>query len=548
MKKRLMVSGIFLTLGFWVMIQPGFGTVISSTELIAGGQAYLIDQQAANGSWTDDYQEEPVPTTAIALAALMETGVSKDHVAVKKAVDYLLSKFNGAYFVGDTTWTYTYTNGAAIMALSMYAPENPITRTIVMSATQTLLSSQYLNPSSDSHGGWYYLVSPSSNADLSNTQFAAMGLYYAGQYLGAIQDAEEESWQDALYAFLQKDYNSTTGASGYRPGSNSAIPAMTGASLWCMTLIGRETDPIAVGSTISGSVTPGNVGWFENNYVWDNPSGAPQYYYLYAWAKALTAAIGTENKVGEHDWVDDMVSTLANKAVAVARKDGETMYYWPGGSNSLDGGNIIATSWAMMSMAFADINVESPEKRVSDVPEAEGEIDYPIRGLLTLKTEGGVTITGAKRGLADLFRWKGKTTLILPVGAVEFVLHHVPVGGRAKLTIKLPRDAVRNDVADSFVDENGDPKPYLNWFKIQNGAWKGVTPIEVDPEAETITVWLTDGGPEDADGIANGEIVDPGAPGITDGPLVEEAVAGEAAEPAQAESSDSICFIEALGN
>ncbi|MBI9077844.1 MAG: terpene cyclase/mutase family protein [Desulfatibacillum sp.] len=546
-KSRLMALVCFLILGFLTAAQTGFCTVISSTDLIAGGQAYLIDQQAANGSWTDDYQGATNATTAIALTALMETGLSKDHEAIVKGVNYLVSQFNGSYFPSSSSSHYTYTNGAVIMALSMFAPESAVTRTIVMSATQTLLGNQYDNPAHSGHGGWYYYNSPSSSADLSNTQFAAMGLYYANQYLGAIQDAEEESWKDALYTYLQNDYNSTTGASGYRPGSSSYIPAMTGASLWCMSLIGRETDPIAIGGVVSGSETPGNVGWFENNYVWDNPSGAPQYYYLYAWAKALTAAIGTENMVGTHNWVEDMIGVLANKAVAVARKDGTQVYYWPGRGSSLDGGNIIATSWAMMSMAFADISVESPEKRVSDVPEAEGVIDYPIRGLLTLKTEGGITITGAKRRLAELFRWKGKTTLKLPVGAVEFVLHHVPVGGQAKLTIKLPRDAVRNDVADSFVDENGDPKPYLNWFKIQNGEWKGVTPIVVDPAAETITVWLTDGGPEDADGLANGEIVDPGAPGITDGPL---AAVAESSDPVQyrTDNSSSPCFIEALKN
>ncbi|WP_028313726.1 prenyltransferase/squalene oxidase repeat-containing protein [Desulfatibacillum aliphaticivorans] len=545
MKKRLAMYGIVFLACFFLSSPAGFGAVISSTELIEGGQAYLLSQQAGDGSWTDDYQGEPTTSTALALAALIDTGVSKDHEAIKKGVDYLLTRFNGEYFDASSSSHFTYCNGAVVMALSMYAADNPVTRTVVMSATQSLLNTQYINPSSNGHGGWYYYNYPSSNGDLSNTQFAAMGLYYAEQYLGAIQDAAEESWKDALYTYLTKDYNSTTGASGYRPGSTSYIPAMTGASLWCMSLIGHETDPIAVGSVVSGSETPGNVGWFENNYDWEDPYGAPQYYYLYAWAKALTAAIGTENKVGEHDWVDDMVTVLASLAIPVARKDETPIYYWDS-NDSLDGGNIIATSWAMMSMAFADINVESPEKRVSDVPEAEGEIDYPIRGLLTLKTEGGVTITGAKRRLADLFRWKGKSRLKLPVGAVEFVLHHVPVGGQAKLTIKLPRDAVRNDVADSFVDENGDPKPYLNWFKIQNGEWKGVTPIEVDPVAETITVWLTDGGPEDADGVANGEIVDPGAPGITDGPLVEEAAAEAAEVEFGTESSDSICFVKAL--
>ena len=537
-RKKLVASGI---LCFMLLFSApsGFCDVISSTELIEGGQAYLISQQQANGSWHESKNSRhDTAVTAIALAALLDTGVSADDGVITRGVEFLMTQFNGEYFNG---YHEIYATGSAVMALSMYAPPEGPVKDAIVSATQKLLDTQNMTQASSYCGSWDYDFGEWSG-DLSNAQFAAMGLYYATQYLGALNS---DAWKDALYEYIKKCHIPSTGATAYTPGGSSYLPSMTGASMWCLSLIGRETDPIAVGSTVTGEATLGNEAWFINNYSWDTHT--PRYYFTYAWAKALTAVVGTESKLGDHDWVEDLVTMLSSQATAVAkRKGGVQKYKWVG-TQSLDGGDIVGTAFAMMSMAFADINVESPEKRVSDVPDEVGPIDYPIRGLLTLKTEGGVTITGAKRGLANLFKWKGRRTLKLPVGAVEFTLHHVPAGGKVKLVIKLPRNAARRDVADSFVDENGDPKPNLNWYKIQNGQWKGVTPITIDPVAETMTVWLTNGGPEDVDGDPNNDtIVDPGAPGFEEGADEPEDLSDVGTVTTLTGSGDGICFAGGL--
>jgi hypothetical protein len=96
---------------------------------------------------------------------------------------------------------------------------------------------------------------------------------------------------------------------------------------------------------------------------------------------------------------------------------------------------------------------------------------------------------------------------------VSFKLTNVPVGGQATLVIQLPAEAWDPNNAESFITSNGQIKPGTNWFKIQNGLWKGILPISVDMTSQTISVTLTDGGPGDADGTANGVIIDPGCPG-----------------------------------
>ena len=70
------------------------------------------------------------------------------------------------------------------------------------------------------------------------------------------------------------------------------------------------------------------------------------------------------------------------------------------------------------------------------------------------------------------------------------------------------------------MNADGTVKAGLNWFKVAGGTWKGTgVPITVDLVNKVITVKLTDGGSEDADGVVNGKIVDPGAPGFGAAPV-----------------------------
>jgi len=79
----------------------------------------------------------------------------------------------------------------------------------------------------------------------------------------------------------------------------------------------------------------------------------------------------------------------------------------------------------------------------------------------------------------------------------------------------VPDGAFDPNNPDSFVDNKGNLKKGLKWFKIKDGAWKGQAniPIVADIPTKTIKVTLTDGGPGDEDGSVNGEVKDHGAPG-----------------------------------
>ncbi len=278
--------------------------------------------------------------------------------------------------------------------------------------------------------------------------------------------------------------------------------------------------------------------WFNANYNsspltkgWNNDE-----YYVYAMAKALTGILGTQGKVGINDWIQDLKNAMwgfieggqppvPNLAPAPC--------YWT--ENEWTRSPNLGTAWVLMALAFADPATDSPqkflpEKTASDVPVIN-------QGLVTLETKAGVTIKNP--GRINIGQANKATNVTLPIGGFDFTLLNVPLGGTAVLTITPPAGSFDRANPNGFLKPDGTLKDDFRWFKIQGGSWKGLAsvPIRLVPVGgpyTAIEVTLRDGGPEDEDGVANGQIKDPGAPGF--GP------AG-AALPAASGDGASGCFI-----
>jgi hypothetical protein len=78
-----------------------------------------------------------------------------------------------------------------------------------------------------------------------------------------------------------------------------------------------------------------------------------------------------------------------------------------------------------------------------------------------------------------------------PVGSIAYSVQDVPVGGSVDVYVQLPAGA--------------DPTAI---YKLQNGQLVDVSSLATI-SGNTVTLHLTDGGLGDADGVANGVIVDP---------------------------------------
>jgi hypothetical protein len=300
---------------------------------------------------------------------------------------------------------------------------------------------------------------------------------------------------------------------------------VTGAGIWGAFMIGHETDPMVAKA----------VAWFAaaGQYTWDLNA-----YYVFALAKGLAAAVGTSTLIGGHNWVQDMKDWLVDHAMQTVAGRAETQNFW-----EMDYGDIMATSWVLMCMSFANPNTPSPNKRIAD------NLDNPIKGTVTLSTQNGVLIAGAIR--QPIANAQKGITVKLPIGAMSFTLLNMRVGGCTDLRIDVPDVALDWHNEDSFINRNGTIKAGLSWFKVQAGAWKGNAsiPIQIvfnvpgDPsKGGYILVTLCDGAPYDEDLSLNGQYKDPGAPGVGGNPPDEPTNV-----PGVSTGAGSGCFIKTVG-
>jgi predicted outer membrane repeat protein len=92
-----------------------------------------------------------------------------------------------------------------------------------------------------------------------------------------------------------------------------------------------------------------------------------------------------------------------------------------------------------------------------------------------------------------------------PEGFFSFNITNITVGSTVTITITFPDNIPAN----------------TQYWKCTNGQWVNVTSLLGDNDGDNIlTLTLTDGGLGDADGAANGTIIDPGGPAVTAAPTI----------------------------
>ena len=516
-KWRLSLVAVLCAAAMFLVPTVGFCALDLDDEVssaVSGGQKYLYNNFTDNEDdtgyyWISDYSDgNEIAATAAAVAALIETGMYSDAdyaAQIDKAVAYIEAQIqeNGSYGTEDIT----YTAGLSLVALSLYHTVNPqdaaFVSDYIQPAVDYILSGQY------SSGGWSYSscsgYCDGENGDLSNTQFSVMGLWYAYHYVldGAIPAASGASVETFVRASQVE-----SGAFSYYPNSGIyASGPMNGAGLWSLAMLGEDQTDSAVTQSLA---------WFDANYSWGDETatwGYAYYYGVYGMAKGLAGLISSDyvfESGSSNSWVTDLKQALVDNKTSGVSND----YYWNSGW-SLDPGPIVSTSFVLMSLGFADPNTATTNKFLPE-PEAP---DFPIQGegFVLLESSDGVTISSAIR--QNIGQATAAVEVGLPIGVFEFTLNGVTVGSTAVLKITPPAASLDETNANSFINADGTIKDGLSWFKIEDGEWKGQSGVlirlmPVGGPYKYIEVTLTDGGPEDADGLVNGTIVDPGAPGF----------------------------------
>src|SRR5262245_16276964 len=121
---------------------------------IERGVSWLLDQQELDGSWSYAQPQFHHGTTALACYTLIKCGLKKQHPASLRALDFMATQLPAM----------TYEAGLELLARAAMEDDADLPR--MQQIVDRLLTWQ-------TGGGWSY---PSTKPDLSNTQYAAMGL------------------------------------------------------------------------------------------------------------------------------------------------------------------------------------------------------------------------------------------------------------------------------------------------------------------------------------------------------------------------------------
>jgi alpha-tubulin suppressor-like RCC1 family protein len=162
--------------------------------------------------------------------------------------------------------------------------------------------------------------------------------------------------------------------------------------------------------------------------------------------------------------------------------------------------------WVQVTVAALNAAGEgqATSNRVGPVTSASGgsSSSVTVNGeTLTATVAEGQTVTIESADPAQLPA--APAGLRFPYGALDIEIAGVVPGGTTQVTLVLPGPV---DVVRKFIDGSWDPFTH-----------DGTTGAALSQDGRTITLDLLDGGRGDADGIANGVIVDPFAPGDVTG-------------------------------
>ena len=116
-----------------------------------------------------------------------------------------------------------------------------------------------------------------------------------------------------------------------------------------------------------------------------------------------------------------------------------------------------------------------------------------LAGRITVTSPAGTVLENLTPGLLPASP-APPSGVSFPYGLLGFTVRGVTPGATIRVSVELPG-------------------PVTDYWKLQGGAWVRMTGVTFTGNSVVLT--LTDGGTGDADGIANGVVVDPGAAGVS---------------------------------
>jgi len=296
-------------------------------KAIDQGTAYLVSQQAENGSWGDGN----VGITALCAQALLEAGKTIQDPPVRKAVDFIVTyqqDDGGIYDQG----LRTYTTSIALMVLVRADPKT-YAQTIEK-AKAYLIQHQWDEAESiDKANPWYggHGYGKHQRPDLSNTQYFVEAMHEAGV------PKDHPLW-DKVVTFVSRSQDRSESNDGMFVGSDSGgmiySPHAGGESKAGTVVLpdGRKGLKAYGSMTYAGFKSfiyahldrddprvQAAIDWIRRHWTFEeNPELGQQglFYYYQTAAKAL-AAWGedtiTDARRRPHDWKAELTQAIARR-------------------------------------------------------------------------------------------------------------------------------------------------------------------------------------------------------------------------------------------
>jgi hypothetical protein len=270
----------------WSKVQEGIHSALDS------GVDYLLSQQQLDGSWNHEQWTYRNGATALAVYALVKSGLGARHPAVVRALE----------FMRGVPTRETYSPGCHLMALA--AIDDPAHREWMEDLAQTLLAIQ--------KGGFNY---PWGGVDLSNTQYGVLGLRAAALHgVDVPAEAFEKAAQQALrfsdeteggaYAPLGFTYNR-----GQKPTSS-----MTAAGIAVLAVAAEQLG----GKGKAGAwLTAAKRGaqWYAQNWSTDTNlhDSHNRWWLYYLYGLERVGSLLDVDEIGGHPWYEDGARRLLEK-------------------------------------------------------------------------------------------------------------------------------------------------------------------------------------------------------------------------------------------
>ena len=246
-------------------------------EAVQRGVRHLMETQALEGHWSHGGGPRSGATALVAYA-LIKSGVDRQHLTVRRAMASLeLAKPR-----------QTYDAACLLLLLTAHGPAEHRDR--IQDLARWLEDTQ-------KNGVWGY---PGGTPDLSNTQYAAMGLWAAERAGAGVSD---RVWRDLARALPRYHHR---GAFGYHPGNESE--AMTTAGVACASLclsyggFTEQRKRTGNGRRLANMRDAG-LAWLGTRYTAERlRSGGSLGYYLYGLERAC--ALADAREIGGTDWYE----------------------------------------------------------------------------------------------------------------------------------------------------------------------------------------------------------------------------------------------------